>query len=121
VNPHIPPAVILSISLFLGFVMAGFVGGARKQFFSVLAGGAVFTATILTFMSQTNWFLEPALGIFGVTFLALCSAAIVIQLISGLDSKKGRSAGFGTAIAVAILYYPLQIVMSANASFVMSL
>lgn len=118
VNPHIPPTVILTISLFLGFVMAGFVGGARKQFFSVLAGGAVFTATILTFMSQTNWFLEPALGIFGVTFLALCSAAIVIQLISGLDSKKGRSAGFGTAIAVAILYYPLQIVMSANASFV---
>ena len=117
-NPRIPPSVIVTISLFLGFVMAGFVGGKRKQFFSVLAGGAVFTATVLTFMSQTNWFLEPALGIFGVTFLALCSAAIVIQLISGLESKKGRKAGIGTAIAIAILYYPLQALMSANASFI---
>lgn len=115
-NPRIPPTVILTISLFLGFVMAGFVGGNRKQFISVLAGGGVFTATVLTFMSQSNWFLEPALGIFGVTFLALCSAAIVIQLISGLESKKGRNAGIGTAIAIALLYYPLQTLMSANAS-----
>ena len=117
VNPQIPPPVILTVALFLGFVMAGFVGGSRKQFFSVLSGGALFTGVTLTFMSQTNWFLEPALGLFGITFLALCCAAIVIQLISGLDSKKGRNAGFGTAIAIAILYYPLQSLMSANASF----
>jgi peptide/nickel transport system permease protein len=117
-NPRIPPTVIVTISLFLGFVMAGFVGGTRKQFISVLTGGAIFTATVLTFMNQTNWFLEPALGIFGVTFLALCSAAIVIQLISGLDSKKGRNAGIGTAIAIAMLYYPLQALMTAEASFI---
>ncbi len=117
-NPRIPPTVIVTISLFLGFVMAGFVGGTRRQFISVLTGGAIFTATVLTFMNQTNWFLEPALGIFGVTFLALCSAAIVIQLISGLDSKKGRNAGIGTAIAIAMLYYPLQALMTAEASFI---
>jgi peptide/nickel transport system permease protein len=117
-NPRIPPTVIVTISLFLGFVMAGFVGGTRRQFISVLTGGAIFTATVLTFMNQTNWFLEPALGIFGVTFLALCSAAIVIQLISGLDSKKGRNAGIGTAIAIAMLYYPLQALMTADASFI---
>jgi peptide/nickel transport system permease protein len=67
-------------------------------------------------MSGSNWFLEPALGIFGVSFLALTSAVIVIQLISGLDNIKGRYAGFGTAAAIAILYYPLQGLMNENAS-----
>jgi peptide/nickel transport system permease protein len=96
--------------------MAGFAGGTRKQFLSVLAGGAVIAGSLLSFMSATNWFINPALGIFGVTLLALCGAAIAIQLISGLDSKKGRIAGFATAIAVAILYYPLQSLMTETAS-----
>jgi peptide/nickel transport system permease protein len=96
--------------------LAGFAGGTRVQFFSVLAGAALFAGLVLTYVSATQWFLEPSLGIFGVSFLALCNAVIVIQLITGLDSKKGRNAGIGTAIAIAVLYYPLQLVMSADAS-----
>ena len=117
VNPEISPAVILIASLVFGFIMAGFAGGTKLQFFSVLGGAAVFAGAVLSFISATKWFLEPSLGIFGVSFLALCSAAIVIQLLSGLDSKKGLYAGFGTAIALAVLYYPLQVLMTADASF----
>ena len=117
VNPEISPAVILIASLVFGFIMAGFAGGTKLQFFSVLAGAAVFAGAVLSFISATKWFLEPSLGIFGVSFLALCSAAIVIQLLSGLDSTKGLYAGFGTAIALAVLYYPLQVLMTADASF----
>ena len=116
-NPRIPLHVIIVASLVLGFIMAGFVGGTRQRFLTVVASGAVFSGLLLSFASATKWFLEPSLGIFGITFLALCSAAIVIQLISGLESKKGRYAGFGTAVAIAILYYPLQSLMRANASF----
>ena len=117
-DPRIPPLGILIASLIFGIVLAGTVGGTRTKFLTLIAGGAVFTGATLTFMSQTNWFLEPALGLFGVSFLALCNAALVIQLISGLDSKKGRIAGFSTAVAVALLYYPLQGLMSASASFI---
>ena len=116
VKPQIPPLTIVTTSLVLGFIMAGFTGGTRRQFLTVLATGAIIAGSLLTFMSATNWFIEPALGIFGVTILALCGAAIVSQLISGLDSKKGRTAGFATAIAVAILYYPLQSLMTETAS-----
>jgi peptide/nickel transport system permease protein len=115
-DPRIPPAVVIVASLVFGFVLAGFAGGTRVQFFSVLAGAALFAGLVLTYVSATQWFLEPSLGIFGVSFLALCNAVIVIQLITGLDSKKGRTAGIGTAIAIAVLYYPLQLVMSADAS-----
>jgi peptide/nickel transport system permease protein len=117
VDPEIPLLGILIAALIFGLIMAGFVGGPKSQFFSVMAGAAVFAAALLSFASATKWFVDPSLGVFGVTFLALCSAAIVIQLISGLDSKKGRYSGFGTAVAVAVLYYPLQTLMSEDASF----
>lgn len=116
VDPVIPPQVIVVASLIFGLVIAGFVGGTRSNFFSVIAGASVFAGAVLTFLSATKWFLEPSLGIFGVFFLALTSAALVIQLISGLDNRKGLRVGFGTAIGVTILYYPLQALMSANAS-----
>jgi peptide/nickel transport system permease protein len=115
-DPVIPPHVIFLVSLVFGVIVAGFVGGNRSSFFSVLAGASVFFGGALSFISATRWFLEPSLGIFGVFFLALISAALVIQLISGLENRKGAKAGFGTAIAIAALYYPLQVLMSANAS-----
>jgi peptide/nickel transport system permease protein len=118
IDPQISTVTIIVASLLLGFVLAGFTGGTRRQFFTVLAGGAFFAAATLTFMDFSNWFLEPALGIFGVAFLSLCSAAVVIQLIAGLDNKKGRIAGFGTAVAIAASYYPLQLLMPAEATVI---
>lgn len=117
-SPQIPPTAIATISLVISFIFAGFVGGSRAQFFTVVVIGAIFIASLLTFMSASDWFIDPSLGIFGITFLALCSAVVVIQLMTGLESKKGRNAGFATAASVALLYYPLQGLMTANASIV---
>jgi peptide/nickel transport system permease protein len=117
VNPEIPPLAILVASLIFGLVLAGFTGGSRLRFLLVLGGAAVFAGAILSYISATKWFLEPSLGIFGVLFLALCSAAIAIQLISGLDNRKGLVAGFLTAGAVSALYLPLQSLMPADATF----
>lgn len=117
VDPQISPVTITIVSLVFGLIMAGFVGGARRQFFSVLLAGAAFAGGVLSYVSATKWFLEPSLGIFGVTFLALCSAAVSIQLISGLDNKRGLYSGFGTAAAVSLFYFPLQLLMNDESSF----
>jgi peptide/nickel transport system permease protein len=117
VNPEIPPTAILVASLIFGLVLAGFTGGTRLRFLLVLGGAAAFAASILSYISATKWFLEPSLGIFGVFFLALCSAAIAIQLISGLESRKGLLSGFLTAGAITALYFPVQTLMSADATF----
>ena len=118
VDPTIPLLTIVLFAVVFGVIAAGFIGGARLQFLSVLGGASLFAAGLLYFASATQWFIQPSLGIFGVSFLVLCNAAIVIQLISGMDSKKGRIAGFGTAVAIAILYYPLQMLMTADASLI---
>jgi peptide/nickel transport system permease protein len=94
------------------------MGGSRLRFFAVLASASLFAGAVLSYASSSQWFTNPSLGIFGVSFLALVSAAIVIQLITGLDSKKGLYSGFGTAIAVAVLYAPLQALMGDSATAV---
>lgn len=115
-NPRIPFGVIVLVSLIFGFIVGGFTGGTRAQFFGVIGGAALFAGILLSYVSTTQWFLKPTLGIFGVSFLALINAIIVIQLITGLESGKGRLSGFGTALAIIILYYPLQALMPADAS-----
>lgn len=114
--PVIPPFVIISGSLIFGLIVAGFAGGSRLRFAAVLTGGAVFAGALMSYVSASQWFLNPSLGLFGIAFLALCSAAIVVQLVSGLDSKKGLIAGFGTALAIAGLYNPLQTLFTAEAT-----
>lgn len=115
-DPQISFVFMISISLFLSLIIAGFIGGSRRQFLGAIALGFIFLVSLLTFMNQTNWFVEPSLGIFGVTFLALCVAVIVTLLITGLDNKKGRVAGFVTAISISLLYYPLQSLMTSSAT-----
>lgn len=116
-EPQFAPTTIAIVALLFGLISAGFVGGVRSRFFTVMSGGTAFAAALLTYISTTKWFLEPSLGFFGVTFLALCSAAIVIQLITGMESRKGLISGFGTAVSVGALYFPLQSFMPAGASF----
>ena len=116
-KPDIPPTVILISALVFGLVVAGFVGGTRKAFLTVYLGASFFAGLVLVYVNATKWFLKPSLGIFGISFLALCSAAIVVQLISGFESKKGRLVGLLTAVSISLLYYPLQLLMSSHASF----
>lgn len=116
-DPTIGMGTVVAASLVFGLVVAGIGGGSRVQFFSVFAGAALFAAALLTFASETGWFLDPALGIFGVGFLALVSAAFMVQLITGLDNRKGLLAGAGAAVAITALYLPLQVLMTAEASF----
>lgn len=117
VQPQFSPFSIAIVSLVFGLIAAGVVGGTKERFLAVMTGGTAFAAALMTYVSATKWFLEPSFGIFGVSFLALCSAAVVIQLITGVESRKGLAAGFGTAAALAFLYFPLQLLMPSSASF----
>jgi peptide/nickel transport system permease protein len=116
VDPSISPPVIASVALLFGFSIAGFVGGSRRRFLTTVFGVSIGTGALLSYVSATKWFLEPGLGIFGVAFLAFCAAATILQLVTGFESKKGRIVAFGTATATAASYYPLQLLMSENAS-----
>lgn len=117
VEPVIPPTAIGVASIVFGFIVAGILGSSRAKFFGILAGASIFAAGVLTYVSESSWFIKPSLGVFGIGFLAFCSAAIVLQLVTGLDNRKGLFAGFGTALLITLLYGPLQTLMPEDASF----
>jgi peptide/nickel transport system permease protein len=116
-DPVIPPTAIGVASLVFGLIVAGILGSSRAKFLATLAGASVFAAAVLSYVSASSWFISPSLGVFGIGFLAFCGAAIVLQLITGLDNRNGLIAGFGTAALITLLYGPLQALMPEDASF----
>ncbi len=107
-NPQIPIEIVAIIGLIAGFIMAGIVGGTRKRYFSVFAGVTVGVGALTFFISATNWFLDPGLGVVGVGVLTFAAAIITTQLSTGLDSKPSRNTALAAAAIVTAGYYPIQ-------------
>ncbi|MEO0023791.1 MAG: hypothetical protein RL196_232 [Actinomycetota bacterium] len=115
VQPEIPLNVILMFAAIGGFIMGGITGGSRRRVLSVFAGVTIGLAMLLEYLSVTHWFVHPGLGIVGVGLLALVSAVIVTQISTGLDNRKSLAAAMIAASIVTVGYYPLQLLMKANA------
>ena len=109
--PQIPITSVIIIGLISGLIMAGIVGGTRKRFATVFAGVAFGVGALVFGMSETNWFINPGLGIIGVAVIAFTSAAIVTQLSTGLDNKKSLRTAITAAGIVTVAYYPVQLIL----------
>jgi peptide/nickel transport system permease protein len=114
---EIPIGYLIAFSLIGGFIMAGIIGGDRKRFLTVFGGVSVGLGVLLELLSLTHWFINPGLGIVGVGVLALGFAVIVTQLSTGLDNRKSLMASLGGAVIVIAAYYPLQLLMTAESTF----
>ena len=117
VKPEIPIPMIIVFALVGGLAMASIIGGTRVRFWQTFAGVTVGFALLLGFASMTHWFIQPALGMAGVGFLAYVSAVLVTQISTGLDNRKALTASLGAATVVTLGYYPLQGIMNAQANF----
>lgn len=116
-DPQIPIEVSVIFGLIAGFIMAGIIGGDRKRFLMTFGVVSVFFFGLLQYASATKWFIQPGLGIVGVGLLAFVFAAIVTQLSTGLDNRRSLIAAMSAAGIVTVGYYPLQMLMNAEANF----
>lgn len=116
-NPDIPWQAIVAFALVAGIAMAGIIGGSRKRFFSVFFGVSVGFGLLLEYLSISQWFIQPSLGIIGVGLIAFAFAAVVTQLSTGLDNRKSLLAALGSASVVTAAYYPLQALMVESSNF----
>ena len=113
---EIPLGTVVIFALVAGLVMAGIVGGDRKRFFTVFGGVSVAFGLLLQALSVTHWFINPGLGMIGVGVLAFGFAALVTQISTGLDNRKSLVSALGAALVVTLGYYPLQVLLGANAN-----
>jgi peptide/nickel transport system permease protein len=114
-NPQIPIPLIVVFSLISGFIMAGILGGSRRRFLLVFAGVTIGNAALLQYMSVTNWFVTPGIGIVGVAVFAGAFAVLVTQVSTGLDNRKSLISALSAAVIVTAGYYPLQLLMGPDA------
>jgi peptide/nickel transport system permease protein len=116
-NPEIPLSYLIPFSLVAGLIVAGILGGSRKRFFMVFGGVSLGFGVLLQILSLTHWFIQPGIGMVGVTVFAFGFAIIVTQLSTGLDNRKSLSAALIAASVVAVTYYPAQVLMGKDANF----
>lgn len=107
-NPVLSPLTTILISLGLGVVIAGIVGGGLKTRARVFGITLLLSLAVLTLSSLTQWLKSPSLGIVGVVLLTASLAFLIAILNRGLDDRKAVWTAVTVTAVVAALWYPMQ-------------
>jgi len=108
--PGFPWWVIILVALLTGVIWQGVIGGnAKRRLITVaIAGGA--TAIVMSYISLTDWFNNPALGIGMIAVLGVGVAFLIVALTSGLANRKSLYTGL-TVVAIGLaIYYPFNLI-----------
>ncbi len=109
-TPGFPWWVIVIVALLAGAIWQGVLGGSlrRRLITAAIAGGA--TAGVMIYITLTNWFNNPSLGIGMIAVLGVGLAVLVTVLTSGLANRKSLYTGL-TVVALGLaVYYPFNLV-----------
>ncbi|GAA5197482.1 ABC transporter permease [Microbacterium jejuense] len=106
-DPTISIPVIIGLSVVSGLLWMSILGGRWRKRLTVFAIAAVATAAVLTFLSATQWFADPSIGIVVYAFLALGIAVGVTAISTGLRNRKALYASLIVAVIGIALYFPM--------------
>ncbi|GAA3211603.1 ABC transporter permease [Microbacterium terregens] len=106
-DPRISVPVIIVGSLVTGLLWMSLIGGRWKRRLIVLGISAVATAAVLTFLSVTEWFADPSIGIVVYSVLALGTAFGITAISTGLRNRKAVYASLAVAVLGIALYFPM--------------
>lgn len=119
-DPDIPIPVVVIVSLISGVVWSSVIGGSRRTRWVSFGASTVATAGILVFLANTDWLLNPSLGIVGVAVIGVGIAFAVVALTAGVQNRRVLYACLTMVAVGTALYYPLQYAF-VNASWLMML
>lgn len=107
-NPVVTIPTTLLISLIAGiFWYSASFGKQRTRYLMGLVG-FLLTAGMIVFVSATQWFLTPFLGIPFMLPLGLGAAVLFTYLVAGLRNRRALGTGLGMVLVGLIAYFPLQ-------------
>ena len=118
-QPQIDILWNLMISLVLGLIIAGFIGGNRRRFF--ISWAAAFGVFVLLFFlaSATGWFLDPSIGIVGVAIIGALTSIGLCHVFAGLQNRRALYAGL-TSVALGVAaYFPFTFIANGSANYQM--
>jgi peptide/nickel transport system permease protein len=109
-DPTISVPAIIVISVIAGLIWMSLLGGTWKRRLLVLGVSAVATGAVLTYLSVTQWFADPSIGIVVYSALAIGIAVAVTAISVGLRNRKALYAslivaGVGIALHSLMMNY----------------
>jgi peptide/nickel transport system permease protein len=114
-DPNISFSWLLSISIVSGFFWAGVISGNRRQVFMIFLGVALATGLLVWLLNAANWFIEPQLGLIGMTLFAVATSFGITQLSTGIANKEALRAALAVSLLIgAIGYIPMQWVLDLS-------
>lgn len=94
--------------------------GATRTRWMMAGIGFVLTAGILLFLSATNWFLKPSLGVPFIALLGALTAVTFTFLLAGMRNRVALYAGLAAVVVGLVIYFPIQPLL-AQATWLMIL
>jgi peptide/nickel transport system permease protein len=101
--------VFIAVMALIAFVIGtSFAGGRwpRRALIGAIAAGGV--ATLLAWISATQWMLDPGFGPFLFAVLSVGIAVGVVGVMAGWRNTNARNTALVTAAIGIVLYFPLQ-------------
>lgn len=116
-DPKLGPIWITVISIAVGLLWVGLVGGEWRRRISVFIVSTLATAAVLVYFSLSDWFLHPHVG---PVFLLIMSAGIALTMSALMAGLRNRRALLTAGIQVAIVmvcFFVLQPLLSISSIY----
>jgi len=113
---HFSVTFIVAMAIVAAIIGSSVAGGRwqRKAVIGVLTGAAV--AALLSWMSSTQWMLDPALGPVVYALIGIGIAVGVVVVLAGWANLRARTTALVVAAIGIVGYFPLQWVFDQDMS-----
>ncbi len=112
---HFAPWFIVLVGIFVAILVYSFVGGTtwRRLGFAAVIGGAA--SGIVTYISVTQWMLDPGFGPVVFTIFAVAIAYGVTALMAGIRNRRAFGTAMTTAALGVVAWFGLQPLFDSDA------
>ncbi len=120
-DPVVGTGWIIGISLVMGLVWVGLIGGDLRRRITVYVVSALATASVLTYFSLTDWFTRPSLGPVFIFLMSAGVAVVLTALMAGLHNRRVLlTAGIQVVVAFAC-YFALQGLLDVSSIYTLGI
>lgn len=112
---------IILFSLTSAIFWASIVGVRRRSFWVTFFTAGTITATLLVFMNNLNWYLDPRLGPIPVFLISVGIAFATTHLSVGLSNRPALYASLSMSVLTLIIYFPIQGFLNEKSSLLQML
>jgi peptide/nickel transport system permease protein len=116
-DPKIAPWIYVVIPLVSGLIWMGILGGNPRRRLMIFAIAVIATLAAIIYISATDWFDNPSLGVPVIAVLGAGLAVLVTALTTGLANRKSLYAALTVVVIGLAVYYPFQINRAEELSF----